>query len=79
MCFGKSQKKTEERTNTTTEKRETFCRIFKTAQNLGSASASRSELVSESVSVEVSFAESDSHSSLKRKKDRTVFDFCCVR
>jgi hypothetical protein len=35
--------------------------FLKNAQNIGSASASGSELVSESVSVEVSCAESDSH------------------
>jgi hypothetical protein len=39
-----------------------FAEFFKTAQNIESASANAIELVSESVSVEVSCAESDSHS-----------------
>jgi hypothetical protein len=45
--------------------RKHFVEFFKTAQNIDSASASGSELVSESFSVEVSSAESDSHSELK--------------
>jgi hypothetical protein len=45
-----------------------FDEFFKTAQNIDSASASGSELVSESVSVEVSCAVSDTHSEFQKRK-----------
>jgi hypothetical protein len=50
--FGKSQKKLK-REQELQKSGKHFAECFKTAQNIGSASASRSELVSESVSVEV--------------------------